>query len=196
MTRTQVNQLKAGWLRRTLPMLLTASVIGCHAPPTSPPPTFPLLGQYTDQSTGPAKGIFVADNERSPKQFDPQGRKPDSTRSELREVQPASAESRTKPAPEKHAMFESAESTDSWADPASFENAELPADSSRSAFPVDLPTVLRLTGSQNWAIQLAAAQHEQAESAVTAAEALWLPNLNLGIGSPGMTARSRRPTAK
>lgn len=51
-----------------------------------------------------------------------------------------------------------------------------------TGFPVDLPTVLRLTGTQNWAVQLACEKIEQAEAAVTAAEALWLPNLNFGLG--------------
>ena len=49
-------------------------------------------------------------------------------------------------------------------------------------FAVDLPTILRLAGAHNWAVQLAWERINQAESGVDAAEALWIPSLNAGIG--------------
>ena len=51
------------------------------------------------------------------------------------------------------------------------------------ALPVDLPTILRLAGGQNWAVQLAWERINEAEARVTAAEALWIPSLNFGIGA-------------
>lgn len=51
------------------------------------------------------------------------------------------------------------------------------------SFPVDLPTILRLAGGRNWAVQLAWERINQAEANVTAAESLWLPSLNVGIGA-------------
>lgn len=51
------------------------------------------------------------------------------------------------------------------------------------AFPVDLPTVLRLAGGHNWAVQLAWERINQAEANVDAADVLWVPSLNLGIGA-------------
>ena len=51
------------------------------------------------------------------------------------------------------------------------------------AFPVDLPTVLRLAGGQNWAVQLAWERINQAEANVDAAELLWVPNLNVGVAA-------------
>lgn len=51
------------------------------------------------------------------------------------------------------------------------------------AFPVDLSTVLRLAGGHNWAVQLAWERVNQAEANVDAAEALWVPSLNLGIAA-------------
>lgn len=51
------------------------------------------------------------------------------------------------------------------------------------AFPVDLPTILRLAGSHHWAVQLAVERINQAEAGVDAAKALWVPSLNVGIGA-------------
>lgn len=51
------------------------------------------------------------------------------------------------------------------------------------AFPVDLPTVLRLAGGRNWAVQLAWERICEARADVQAAEAMWVPSLNLGIGA-------------
>lgn len=56
-------------------------------------------------------------------------------------------------------------------------------DESPQAFPVDLPTVLRLTGGRNWAVQLAWERMSEAQANVDAAEALWIPSLNFGIGA-------------
>ena len=49
-------------------------------------------------------------------------------------------------------------------------------------FAVDLPTILRLAGGHNWAVRLAWERINQAEANVDAAEALWIPSLNVGIG--------------
>lgn len=51
------------------------------------------------------------------------------------------------------------------------------------AFPVDLPTILRLAGGRNWAVQLAGERITQAQAEVLAAEAMWLPSLNVGVGA-------------
>ncbi len=58
-----------------------------------------------------------------------------------------------------------------------------PAESDQEAFPVDLPTILRLAGGRNWAVQLAGERIHQAQADVMAAEAMWLPSLNVGIGA-------------
>ena len=58
-----------------------------------------------------------------------------------------------------------------------------PAPSDQEAFPVDLPTILRLAGGRNWAVQLAGERIHQARANVVAAEAMWLPSLNVGIGA-------------
>ncbi|MEO2016005.1 MAG: TolC family protein [Fuerstiella sp.] len=58
-----------------------------------------------------------------------------------------------------------------------------PEASEQEAFPVDLPTILRLAGGRNWAVQLASERINQAQAEVMAAEALWLPSLNVGIGA-------------
>ena len=55
--------------------------------------------------------------------------------------------------------------------------------SASEAFPVDLPTILRLAGGRNWAVQLAWERINQAEANVDAAEVLWVPSLNVGIGA-------------
>ena len=49
-------------------------------------------------------------------------------------------------------------------------------------FPVDLPTALRLAGAQNWNIELAAERVREAQAAVDAAEAMWMPSLQAGMG--------------
>ncbi len=49
-------------------------------------------------------------------------------------------------------------------------------------FPIDLPTALRLAGAQNWNIELAAERVQEAQSAVDAAQALWMPSLVGGLG--------------
>lgn len=54
---------------------------------------------------------------------------------------------------------------------------------STEAYPVDLPTILRLAGGNNWAVQLAWERINQAEANVDAAEVLWVPSLNVGIGA-------------
>jgi outer membrane protein TolC len=54
---------------------------------------------------------------------------------------------------------------------------------SSEAYPVDLPTILRLAGGHNWAVQLAWERINQAEANVDAAEVLWVPSLNVGIGA-------------
>ena len=48
--------------------------------------------------------------------------------------------------------------------------------------PIDLPTVLRLAGANNWSIQLAMERVTAAQARLDAAEALWLPTLNAGLG--------------
>ncbi|MEO1994326.1 MAG: TolC family protein [Planctomycetaceae bacterium] len=48
--------------------------------------------------------------------------------------------------------------------------------------PIDLPTVLRLAGANNWSIQLAMERVTAAQAQLDAAEALWLPTLNAGLG--------------
>lgn len=58
-----------------------------------------------------------------------------------------------------------------------------PAVVAPATYPVDLPTILRLAGGRNWAVQLAGERINEAQANVTAAEALWLPNLNIGIGA-------------
>jgi outer membrane protein TolC len=58
-----------------------------------------------------------------------------------------------------------------------------PAASEQAAFPVDLPTILQLAGGRNWAVQLAGERIHQARADVVAAEAMWLPSLNVGIGA-------------
>ncbi|MCP4507203.1 MAG: TolC family protein [Fuerstiella sp.] len=58
-----------------------------------------------------------------------------------------------------------------------------PATSEQEAFPVDLPTILRLSGGRNWAVQLAGERINQAQAEVLAAEAMWLPSLNVGVGA-------------
>ena len=58
-----------------------------------------------------------------------------------------------------------------------------PATSEQEAFPVDLPTILRLSGGRNWAVQLAGERINQAQAEVLAAEAMWLPSLNVGVSA-------------
>jgi len=48
--------------------------------------------------------------------------------------------------------------------------------------PIDLPTVLRLAGANNWSIQLAMERVTAAQVQLDSAEALWLPTLNAGLG--------------
>ena len=52
-----------------------------------------------------------------------------------------------------------------------------------AAFPVDLPTILRLAGGHHWAVQLAWERVNQAEADVDAAEVMWVPSLNVGVGA-------------
>ena len=47
--------------------------------------------------------------------------------------------------------------------------------------PIDLATALQLAGGQSWTIQLAREQTRQAQARHAAAQAAWLPSLNLGI---------------
>ncbi|MCP4787994.1 MAG: TolC family protein [Fuerstiella sp.] len=58
-----------------------------------------------------------------------------------------------------------------------------PDGAEQEAFPVDLPTILRLAGGRNWAVQLAGERIHQAQADVMAAEAMWLPSLNVGVGA-------------
>jgi len=57
-------------------------------------------------------------------------------------------------------------------------NDDVPA----NRYPIDLPTVLRLAGADNWGVQLASERVREAQSRLLAARALWLPSLNAGIG--------------
>lgn len=55
-------------------------------------------------------------------------------------------------------------------------------DDVENSFPINLPTVLRLVGSQNLSVQLATERIQEAEAKVASAEAMWLPSLNVGLG--------------
>jgi outer membrane protein TolC len=54
--------------------------------------------------------------------------------------------------------------------------------SSAEAFPIDLPTALRLSGAENWDVQIAAEKVQEARARLDAAKLLWLPSLNGGVG--------------
>lgn len=60
-----------------------------------------------------------------------------------------------------------------------------PSDSS----PIDLPTALRLAGANNLQIALAVERLRQAETRLDGANALWLPNVNVGAGYNSHTGR-------
>ena len=47
---------------------------------------------------------------------------------------------------------------------------------------IDLPTVLRLAGTDNWGVRLAYERICEAQARLDAAEVMWLPSLNLGVG--------------
>jgi len=49
-------------------------------------------------------------------------------------------------------------------------------------YPIDLPTTLRLAGAENWTVRLAWERIHEAQSREDAAEAMWLPSLNVGLG--------------
>jgi len=51
-----------------------------------------------------------------------------------------------------------------------------------SRYPIDLPTVLRLAGADNWGVQLAEERIREARASLDAAKFLWLPSLNAGLG--------------
>ena len=48
-------------------------------------------------------------------------------------------------------------------------------------FPIDLPTALQLAGANNLQIALASERVEQAYAGINAADARWVPSLNLGV---------------
>lgn len=48
-------------------------------------------------------------------------------------------------------------------------------------FPIDLPTALRLAGANNLQIALASERVEEAYAGINAADASWIPSLNLGL---------------
>jgi len=49
-------------------------------------------------------------------------------------------------------------------------------------YPIDLPTVLRLAGAENWNVQLAAERVREAETKLDAAKLAWIPSLIGGVG--------------
>lgn len=49
------------------------------------------------------------------------------------------------------------------------------------AYPIDLPTAVHLAGSESLAVALAREQWREAQARVTAADALWLPSIRLGL---------------
>ncbi len=49
-------------------------------------------------------------------------------------------------------------------------------------YSIDLPTVLRLAGAENWGVKLAYERICEAQANLDTAEVMWLPSLNLGIG--------------
>ncbi len=49
-------------------------------------------------------------------------------------------------------------------------------------YPIDLPTVLRLAGTDNWGVRLAAERVNEAYATWQAARVMWIPSLNAGIG--------------
>ncbi len=68
---------------------------------------------------------------------------------------------------------------------AEFQDVEQNAASTHSPednYPIDLPTVLRLAGADNWNVHLAAERVAEARAQLDAAKALWLPSLNVGVG--------------
>ena len=67
------------------------------------------------------------------------------------------------------------------AQPAADESVIL-TESATNAFPIDLPTALRLSGAENWDVQIAAEKVQEARARLDAAKLLWLPSLNGGIG--------------
>ena len=48
--------------------------------------------------------------------------------------------------------------------------------------PVDLPTVLRLAGADNWSVRLAYERIREAQARRDAAKVLWVPSINAGVG--------------
>jgi outer membrane protein TolC len=55
-------------------------------------------------------------------------------------------------------------------------------ETSATALPIDLPTALRLSGAENWNVQIAAEKVQEARARLDAAKLLWLPSLNVGVG--------------
>ena len=62
------------------------------------------------------------------------------------------------------------------------DEAIIVTESAPTAFPIDLPTALRLSGAENWDVQIAAEKVQEARARLDAAKLLWLPSLNGGIG--------------
>lgn len=60
--------------------------------------------------------------------------------------------------------------------------SEDPVSLNDSRYVIDLPTVMRLSGTDNWGVRLAYERICEAQARLDAAEVLWLPSLNLGIG--------------
>ena len=65
---------------------------------------------------------------------------------------------------------------------ASQETTAIAADADTTArYPIDLPTTLKLAGAENWSVQLAAEEIQEATARLDAARAMWLPSLNLAV---------------
>ncbi|MBT6497319.1 MAG: TolC family protein, partial [Planctomycetaceae bacterium] len=62
------------------------------------------------------------------------------------------------------------------------EESAIVTESAPTAFPIDLPTALRLSGAENWDVQIAAEKVQEARARLDTAKLLWLPSLNGGIG--------------
>lgn len=57
------------------------------------------------------------------------------------------------------------------------------------ALPIDLPSALHLAGASNWSLQIAQESVREAKARYMAANLMWLPSLQLGIGYNGHEGR-------
>ncbi len=73
------------------------------------------------------------------------------------------------------------ESDESGAGEVAFEGTDVSVPDA-AQLPIDLATVLRLAGADNWAVQLAREETQRAHVRTEQAEAMWLPNLSFGVG--------------